>query len=471
VLTLKTKIFSSVVKKKYSFKPKLNNKSKIVLQSNLFSNPIFLILLGLGIICVLLVSGLFFLIVSTAFTNILDGVNTPENNSNFLPDLGLSGDTNSVMDIINNLNSNNSINSDSVVAINKLSPIAQINYFLEFNKVIVSISGEHFDTNLLKQLVILGNPPNIIKVLVDSKEITYDFNAFYSNAGFLSNLNCFVDSNILVEYYYDPDDFGGNYCIGDSCVIRLLNTELLPIEFTYVVNWDVNNFFVYNISLKENQPEPVFLITPKELYEKDNFILLKSQEKILTDSEINLSKFYGLVVKTNNFLSLSEKKVILFLVPDGMLQAFYFRDSEIIILPAYESNQVNATFVHEYTHFLLNQSEFPLWIQEGISEYVSKKVNYAACGMYVNSNISLLDWGVIDIEQEKIPPLYDFACNVFMNFDNRFGAEKTKELISELSKINSSDVYSQEYLSTVQNILWEVSQKTISINDFIERTY
>ena len=228
--------------------------------------------------------------------------------------------------------------------------ISDVRYYIDFDKITVNLSSENYDNELLESITIFGNPPEITKVLVNNSEVSYDFNQEFSNAGYLYNIKQFNNSNVEVEYSYDPDDLGGNYCMGGSCIIRLWNDYISPTQFYYNTEFN-EDYNLYDFSLDTDPINPVLILTNDELYEEEGFILLKAQEKNLKDSGLNLYKLRDLANKTETFTGKINKDATLFIVPGGLTQAFYFNDSSILLIPAYESNQANATFVHEYSHF------------------------------------------------------------------------------------------------------------------------
>ena len=109
-----------------------------------------------------------------------------------------------------------------------------------------------------------------------------------------------------------------------------------------------------------------------------------------------------------------------------------------------------------------------MWIQEGIAEYISKKVTYSTCGSWIDTHTDVLDWGVYEIDKEKVPHLYGKVCSIFMTFDSKFGIDKTKELIKELEALPDEDVYSEDYLNLVEA---KISEQEITIEEFINKKY
>ena len=159
------------------------------------------------------------------------------------------------------------------------------------------------------------------------------------------------------------------------------------------------------------------------------------------------------------------------LLPEGSSKGGeYVNNSLLMMFQVGGTQEDYRTFSHEYTHFLLNDDDFPLWIQEGMASYVSEKIVYRS-SVARGTNLDITTWDSIEPDLDTTLALYAKSSNVFHYFESKFGLDKTKELIKKLIDLPDTDVYSEEYKSKVEKIFQETSEQEYTLNQFTEKDY
>jgi hypothetical protein len=380
-------------------------------------------------------------------------------------------DANSVNDlkeIPNDSNISSAFDSNTFRA-GKENALMWVDYNLMFGNINVKMDGKNFSSSELGKISLFGTPQNIVFLVNGSIEghkildLGPVINSIQSEKEFDNNL-------VTIIYDYDPQEIGGSYCIQKSCVVTIYPSYAFDGEVIYSVT---SNFLLRKSSLYDNPPFPTYILSTDGFYEKNGFLLLKEQEGLATSGKLNFSQIQSLKSRTENLLEKNySEKIALFLIPEGLtLGGEYIEDSNVLLLRAVNDNSTNNNFVHEYTHFLFNGNNFPMWLQEGIPMYIANKVTNSKPSV-ISSSQNLLDWGRKDFDSDTVWKLYEQAYAMMDRFEQKFGEEKTLELIKEFESLpDDIDVYSEQYYNLVKEKVQEVSGQKISLFDFANANY
>lgn len=362
------------------------------------------------------------------------------------------------------------VEEESIVDVPVEELKTDLHFDIGFNDVNVLLVGENYDSSNLEEIYFPGKPVNIKYIKVDGKEINFEIGEKWYYYQKVIPDKSFSNSNVEIFFNYKPSGYSGNYCISRVCTVSIYHTWIPPSNQTF--NFDYNTTYenFYSTDLSEDQENFTGVVTDHNLIERDEFYILEEQKEF--EKELDYLKIKKYKKNTEDFLNIYYAgELVLFLLPEGSSKGGeYVNNSLLMMFQVGGTQEDYRTFSHEYTHFLLNDDDFPLWIQEGMASYVSEKVVYRS-SVARGTNLDITTWDSIEPDLDTTLALYAKSSNVFHYFESKFGLDKTKELIKKLIDLPDTDVYSEEYKSKVEKIFQETSEQEYTLNQFTEKDY
>ncbi|NLZ96961.1 MAG: hypothetical protein GX926_03150 [Candidatus Magasanikbacteria bacterium] len=362
------------------------------------------------------------------------------------------------------------VEEESIVDVPVEKLKTDLHFDIGFNDVNVLLIGENYSSSNLEEIYFPGNPVNIKYIKVNGENIDFESGEkWYYYQKVIPNQS-FSNASIEILFNYKPSGYSGNYCISRVCTVSIYHTWIPPFGQTF--NFDYNTTYenFYSTDLSEDQENFTGVITDHNLIERDEFYILEEQKEF--EKELDYLKIKKYKKNTEDFLNIYyDGELVLFLLPEGSSKGGeYVNNSLLMMFQVGGTQEDYRTFSHEYTHFLLNDDDFPLWIQEGMASYVSEKIVYRS-SVARGTNLDITTWDSIEPDLDTTLALYAKSSNVFHYFESKFGLDKTKELIKKLIDLPDTDVYSEEYKSKVEKIFQETSEQEYTLNQFTEKDY